>query len=353
MKSYPGFPELRIAAAPFAGKSILDVSRDDIEAGKELPAADLVICVDAFSRRQTAQEYHQLAATLIASTRERLIVGGGFYEGLNATLANSGAFSEILKVGTRPDLDIFVADRRPTGKATHAHDVPPDVFYAMLPYVARKDLLLMAMDASRGSFGFFNKTSIRMVEYPWMYEKLSGLATGASVLDIGAGVSPLPLMLANVGAKVDCVDGHSRILDVAKREEWSGWGFLNYAQFHSAIRSFHSDIMEFKPDRQYDAIYSTSVIEHMPRQVWEGTLDRAAAWLKSGGIMLLTLDLAPGTNHLWNRSEGLLVDPEGTHGTIDDLTERIGALHFSIVDQFVLRAIPHSRTDVVFIAAQK
>jgi hypothetical protein len=87
--------------------------------------------------------------------------------------------------------------------------------------------------------------------------------------------------------------------------------------------------------------------------IWEGTLDRAAAWLRPGGLLLVTLDLTPGSDELWNRSEGEIVDPEATHGTIDDVVARMGGLGLSITEQFVLRQLPNSRTDVVFIAAAK
>ena len=391
---------LTIATAPFADKSVLDIGCGDLETTRELKlqnytgidvsenaleiartkrpdwrfasepaaehsAADLVICLDVLIQQKDPEEYKKLARTLIDLARERLIVSGynkvptiashitGFHEPLSKTLLNAGVFREITRIGSYRDLDLFVADKRAVGNALHANDVTTDVFYAVFPRVDRKDLLLAAMDTSREAFGFFTNTSIRMVEYPWMYEKLLNLSPGARVLDIGAGVSPLPIMIANRGVRVDCVDSHPHIVEFSRRHEWNEWGFLDYAQIHSGIRSFHTNVIEYQPDEAYDVVYSVSVIEHMPRPVWEATIDRAAAWLAPRGRLLLTLDLVPGTLNLWNRSEGQIVDSEGTHGTVNDVVSRIGSQALTIEQGFVMDKIPHSRTDVLFIAARK
>ncbi len=335
----------------------LSGTRDD-------PRADLVICLDVLIHQKSRADYDRLTSALIACANERLIVSGyeappalsssivGFHEPLSQTLKKSEAFTEILPIGTYRDVTVFAADKRPAGPARHVSDVPGATFEAMLPLVRRKDLLLAMMDMSREHLGFFTKTSIRMAEYPWMYEKLLAAKPQAHVLDVGAGVSPLPIALARRGARVDCVDAHPRVMHVSRRHEWNEWGFLDYAQIDPSIRSFHTDIMTYQPDEPYDIVYSLSVIEHMPRPVWEGTLDRAAAWLKPGGTLLLTLDLVPGTFDLWNRSEGAIVDRQD-HGTIDDIARRIARGGLSFDEAFIVRSIPDSRTDVAFIVAKK
>ena len=70
------------------------------------------------------------------------------------------------------------------------------------------------------------------------------------VLDIGTGCGLLPLMLAQKGIKqVDAVD-----IDKASVEEAS----INFeaSQWHDQLRAYHSDIVDFQPDKQYDLIIS-------------------------------------------------------------------------------------------------
>jgi galactokinase/mevalonate kinase-like predicted kinase len=51
----------------------------------------------------------------------------------------------------------------------------------------------------------------------------------------------------------------------------------------------------------------------------EETLKLESAWLKHGGILLLTLDIFPQSINLWNSSEGRTVDSEKHHGTLNDI----------------------------------
>jgi hypothetical protein len=59
----------------------------------------------------------------------------------------------------------------------------------------------------------------------------------------------------------------------------------------------------------FDCIYSVSVIEHVPCVVRKAWVRKFAAQLATGGMLLLTVDLSPGTDFLWNLSEGRVVEP--------------------------------------------
>jgi 2-polyprenyl-3-methyl-5-hydroxy-6-metoxy-1,4-benzoquinol methylase len=329
----------------------------------EADRADLVLCLDLLIHQKTRSDYISAVHGLATATEKRLIISGyeeppapstiiAFHEPLSVTLRQTGAFNEILCIGKYRDVSLFVADKSPSGAKRHISDVPREVFDTMAPLVPRPDLLLALMDESRKSFGFFTQTSIRMLEYPWMLEKIVDWSPHAAVLDIGAGLSPLPIMLARLGISVDCVDSHPTIRRADTRHQWNEWGFIDYGQFHDNLRAFHTDVLNFQPTRRYDVVYSLSVIEHMPRAVREKTIALAGNWLSPGGLLLLTVDVVPGTVDLWNLSEGRTVDT-APHGTLEDLGRELKAAGFSVEEAVLRSNIPFSRTDVAFIVARR
>ena len=68
------------------------------------------------------------------------------------------------------------------------------------------------------------------------------------VLDIGAGMSPLPLFLAKRGMFVECVDKHPAVRVFPPQPDWTEWGFIDYGPLHPNLSSFHCDISEFCPE---------------------------------------------------------------------------------------------------------
>lgn len=364
--SYVGY-DMSAAALEIAKKKRPDwrFEKGTIGDPRDLHQADLVICLDVLIHQKREEGYRTLIASLVRAARQRLIVSGyetrpsfesnivAFHESLSATLRDCGAFNEIMAVGNYRDVSLIVADKRPTGPARHENDLPVDIFNDVALLVERPDLLCAAMDCSREHLGFFTKTSSRAMEYPWVLEKLAALAPGASVLDIGAGVSPLPIMLAERGLRVNTVDSHPLVRTADTRDSWNEWGFLDYGQLLPGAASFHVDVLQFRAQSRFDAIYSVSVIEHMPRPVWERTLELMASWLTQGGLLLLTLDLIPGTDALWNMSEGKPVDQGAGHGCLEDVASKLRGYGLVIEDLFVKRKIPHSRTDVAFLKGRR
>ena len=65
--------------------------------------------------------------------------------------------------------------------------------------------------------------------------------------------------------------------------------------------------------------------------------------------MLLALDMIPSSEFLWNRCEGVEVEPPARHGTVTDLTDQLEALRFRINERRVVRSIPGARTDLLLI----
>ena len=360
--NYVGY-DLSVAALDIAKKKRPDwrFIQGTLDGTGTQSQADLVICLDVLIHQKGKEEYRNLIAGLVAATQQRLIVSGyektpdvssnitAFHEPLSTTLRKSGVFNEIMEIGKYRDVSLLVADKRRTGRELHVSDLPPEIFNTMAPLIERRDLLRLIIDSSRAKLGFYTQTSSRTIEYPWLIDKMTELAVGSRVLDIGSGISPIPIMLGEHGMLVSCVDAHPRVRTLQDRDTWNEWGFLDYSLFSPRLKSFHTDIQEYQPVTPFDVIYSVSVLEHMPRVVWERTLDLAKTWLKPGGLLLLTLDLIPGTYTLWNKSEGKTVDPHGGHGLLKDIVDRLKGMGFVFEEFFARQNIPYSQTDVAFI----
>jgi SAM-dependent methyltransferase len=326
-----------------------------------LPEGDAVLCLDVLIHQKRARDFDGLLARLIEAARERLIVSGynespqitrnpaNFHRPLIAALQESGTFSEISVIGRYKDSSLVVADKRPTGPVIHPNDMTADDFnYASL-LTERPDLLRRLADLSRRSFGFYSKHFARALEYSWLAAKLESLAPGRRVLDIGAGLNPLPLFLAERGAIVECVDSHSLARVPPVDPNWNEWGFYNYGRDHPNLRAHNVGALSFAPAAPFDVIYSVSVIEHMPRKTWEATLGRCREWLGLEGRLLLTADLIPGTELLWNYAEGQEVEPPHVHGDTEALISWLERLGFTLSEWFFRREVPKRRPDLLFV----
>lgn len=102
----------------------------------------------------------------------------------------------------------------------------------------------------------------------------------------------------------------------------------------------------------FDLIYSVSVIEHIPADARRAVLAAMRDNLAPGGRLLLTLDLIPGTDRLWDLSEGVRVDEGADHGSIDALMAELAALGFTITERAEFRAIKDSRTELLMLDAR-
>jgi len=152
---------------------------------------------------------------------------------------------------------------------------------------------------------------------------LESLPRHSRVLDIGAGVSPLPLFLAQRGAFIDCVDTHPTVRRPPPADDWNEWGFFDYGRVHPNLTAHHCTIADFAPSYSFDVIYSVSVIAHMPRLVREGALQRCRVIIQPGGVLLI-----PATDGPWTLSEGREVEPPAQHGTTDDILQQLGLSGF-------------------------
>jgi 2-polyprenyl-3-methyl-5-hydroxy-6-metoxy-1,4-benzoquinol methylase len=174
------------------------------------------------------------------------------------------------------------------------------------------------------------------------------------VVDLGAGVSVLPLLLSERGHEVVTVDYSSKIVMNIPKEKWNEWGFLDYSILRGSILSINADFsnIELQPSA-FDVVYSVSVLEHMPSSVRKATLSKAANILVPHGRLVLTLDLQPNSYRLWNLDRGKLVEPPDLHGTLDEFLTELEQTGFSVDTLHVRRFIPLAGADIAFLYATK
>ncbi len=234
------------------------------------------------------------------------------------------------------------------------HDIGEEALRTALKLSNYPSLLTALVQLSRSMFGWFSETPSRPFEYPWMVHQI-GEPVDKRILDIGAGVSPLPLFLAGRGAKVTTIDNSPVNREPGNgAEHWNEWGFLNYKDLNEGITSIHDDILAVEfPRGTFDCIYSVSVIEHMPASVRIKVWERVSRWLKEDGLLLLTIDLIPKTDLLWNYSEGEEVDINEMHGNFEKLREELFQTGFKLMKQETLRDLPSSRVDCMLLRFER
>jgi SAM-dependent methyltransferase len=213
----------------------------------------------------------------------------------------------------------------------------------------RPELLNRLVEISRRAFGYYDSFYPYTIMYPWVASRLERLPAGSRVLDLGAGISPLPLFLGEAGVRVDCVDNNRVIRTLPETKDWTGWGFFDYSKLNPNLSGHHCSAEEFTPSGTFDAIYSVGMVAHMSRAIRQRTLQRCRTWLRPSGTLLLTIDVIPSSDFLWNRFEGLEVEPPICHGTVDDVLNELTGVGFQLNEWRVIRTVYKSRPDLLLI----
>ncbi|RME59398.1 class I SAM-dependent methyltransferase [Candidatus Parcubacteria bacterium] len=321
---------------------------------------DYTFCIDVLIHQPDAEAARSLASDLVRVARKGVffsvhthdIEGNGisFNTGfIKSFVDEMPEISALHELGSYRDVTLYFAEKG-LGERWTKHDIGLQEMVLGARYSERPGLLKELIAYSRSKLGFFPATVIRSHEYPWFVEQMSN-CSGKKILDVGAGVSLMPLYLADHGALVTTVDNHPIIRNEQPMESWNEWGFLDYSELDARIRSFHVDMCEFEPGERFDMIYSVSVIEHMPAVVRRLVIERMAGLLQPGGLLLLSLDLIPGSNLLWNLNAGVVVD-ESDHGSLDDVKAELQSAGFEITSEESLLGMPMSRTDVAYFVCK-
>lgn len=163
----------------------------------------------------------------------------------------------------------------------------------------------------------------RLIENPFVFESLHGLATESSIVDIGSVESVLPLALAMRGHKVVALDPRG------------------YAYTHPGLTAVDDTVAGWSgPDGQLAAITCVSAIEHFGIGFYsqaksDGRADLAAmqtfkSWLAPDGVLVLTVPFGRQTIDDQQRvyddagiselMEGFTIRRREAYRRIDDLT---------------------------------
>jgi 2-polyprenyl-3-methyl-5-hydroxy-6-metoxy-1,4-benzoquinol methylase len=335
---------------------------DPLDRSANLPAADVVLCLDVLLHQTPRENYERLVIELARLARGRLIVSGyedapafrssitHYYEPLTRTLERLTDFHEVSVVGGYRDVSVVVAARR---QPTHPRDIAGSEVGLMSHLVDDPLRFRLLVDTARAALGFFPAHNPRALEYTWIANRLADWAEPGSVLDVGAGVNPLPVWLSRRGWRVTTIDNHSVVRSLACREEWTEWGYLDYSQIDSRIDSRHLAFEDLSPACRYDALVCVSVVEHLQATLRRRWLRFFGEHLRPGGRALLTVDLVPWSEQLWCFREGVEVEPAALHGTFSDVVTELEEAGFAVLSRRTWPHVPHSRVALGAIEATR
>jgi SAM-dependent methyltransferase len=140
------------------------------------------------------------------------------------------------------------------------------------------------MNAFATSFGLRTFTTWSKIwEYPWLWFAALGRIdwAGKYLVDLGSEISPMPWLLATLGAKVTLIE-----VD----EQWvPTWEKLReQLQVNVTWHVVGSEAIPI-PSASADAVTSFSVIEHQPNK--RAAIDEVARVLKPGGVFAVSFDI--------------------------------------------------------------
>lgn len=180
--------------------------------------------------------------------------------------------------------------------------------------------------AQRSFNGWATTHQTRWWEYPWVVDRVRQRLSGRlpTAADFGAGRSPTPIALAQLGLSTTVVDPDSQA-EMGKRVGGE-WNQPDYGRWGiKSVRAGVEDGSVFA-DSTLGFAVSVSVIEHLPAEVRRAGLRNMARFLEPDGVAIFTVDLVKGTSQLWNRILGTVVEPVEIHGDLDGLVAECGQL---------------------------
>jgi len=141
--------------------------------------------------------------------------------------------------------------------------------------IGTKDESILSLDRPKNQASFFytyyNRLLLRILE-----EQLGPLGTDTKVLEIGCGRATASIFLAITrGCMVMPTDYSANAVKIANK---------NMINYNLPPTAEQADIFEMKKSKDFDAVISLGVMEHMPDQV--AAYEAMLGQLKPGGIMI-------------------------------------------------------------------
>ncbi len=325
---------------------------------------DITVCRRALGHLTHRSDYLDLVETLWRSTAECLVVSGlevpppsdqpglHFHEPLSVTLRRVAPEAELYPLGPDGAASLVAALRPPAHR--HGRDYSAATLAPLIDRHPDPMSLIALRLQARLTTGFYPDHAPRLWEYPVVAALITDhLAPGSRIIDVGAGVTPLPPYLTSRGYVVDTVDPSPTIRDRSTQAEWNEWGFLDYGATGLAHRSWNATLGEVPLDPPFDGVYSVSVIEHVPADDRRALLADMAARTRPGGLVVLTIDLKRGEENLWNRNLGVQVEDPWRHGTFQDVIDEGAAVGLSLLRRDTVRDWGDVDVDIGLLALQK
>jgi hypothetical protein len=342
--------------------SVLEVGPGDDLLGRPL-SADLTICLDVLTREPDRAAYRAKLARLWRSARSALLVSGfeqlpssdrdGYWhEPLSESIGRTAPGAELYPLASDGGVTTAVVLRRPA--TPHPRDFGSST---LAPLAARHPdplgLLALRLHAWR-YLGFYPDHEPRLWEYPVVARIVLGeLAPESRVLDVGAGVTPLPSFLANRGYIVHTLDPSPVRREWPPGPDWNEWEFLDYGRAGLASRSWNCDVRDLPARQSFDGAYSVSVVEHLRAAERRELLGSLASRVRTGAPVVLTVDLERGGDVLWNRSREAPVEEASSHGTLQDLASEAARAGLRVDRVETVREWGGSRVDIGLLVLKR
>jgi hypothetical protein len=327
--------------------------------------ADLVVCLDELTQPTDPSRFVSLLELLWRSTGRALLIrcdenAAGASAGpdedsigaLLGVLRRVALDAEVYRVRVDANLSTFVVLRPVEGK--HPRDF---VASTLDPLILRHpdplSLITLRLHALRTT-RFYPDHAPRLWEYPVAAGLIAeNLPAGSRLIDVGAGVTPLAPFLTSQGYIVDTVDPSPTTRRWPPRPDWNEWDFLDYGAAGLANHSWNCTLDKLPRRPPSDGVYSISVIEHVPAAARRSMLAEISTRTRPGGLVVLTIDLVPGTDELWNLNLGVEVENPAHHGSLHDVILECAGVGLETFRHEVVRDWGSSRVDIALFALRK
>jgi hypothetical protein len=152
---------------------------------------------------------------------------------------------------------------------------------------------------------------------------------------------------------VETVDPSAVVRQWPPQPDWNEWDYLDYGAAGLAHRSWNCTLDQLPTEPPFDGAYSISVIEHLPSNIRRCLLRDISARTALGGLVVLTIDLVRGSDDLWNRNLGVVVERAADHGTFDDVVGECAAVGLETFSKDAVRNWGDTSVDIGLLALRK